>query len=125
MTEKLVTIAIASYNNSQYIERCIDSVINQTYKNLEVLIVDDGSTDETPIIIDRIAAEDNRVVVVHQVNAGPGVARNAGINLARGDYLLFLDSDDMIDCDFISKMYEAASTGNYDMITSPIIMNNK
>lgn len=89
-----LSVVIPAYNAAPWIKGAVDSVLVQDFTDWELILVDDGSTDGTPALIDRIAAGDNRISAVHQLNAGPGVARNAGIDRATGDYLVFLDSDD-------------------------------
>ncbi len=98
----LITVAVTCYNLENYIERCLRSILAQTYKELEVLIVDDGSSDASPGICDRIAAADPRVRVLHTPNGGPGKARNAAIERAKGEYIAFVDGDDYI----VPDMYE-------------------
>ena len=114
MTEKLVTIAIASYNNSQYIERCIDSVINQTYKNLEVLIVDDGSTDDTMRRIKKYNAG-SRIKIISKENRGLSSVRQMSLELARGDYISFIDADDYLTSTFVEKMLTKLMSDNSDI----------
>lgn len=81
------------------LKRCVDSLVNQTYKNFEIILVDDGSPDHCPQTCDEFAKEDNRIKVIHKENGGLSGARNAGIKRAKGDYLLFVDSDDYIELD--------------------------
>ena len=97
MENNLVSVIIPIYNVEKYLRQCIDSVLNQTYKNLEVILVDDGSTDSCPIICDEYAEQDSRVKVIHKKNGGLSDARNSGIRLLTGDYVLFIDSDDFYD----------------------------
>lgn len=92
-----ISVIVPVYNAERYLEKCIMSVVNQAYENWELILVDDGSQDSSPAIIDRFAAMDCRIVAIHQENAGPGEARNHGIQAATGDYVVFLDSDDYID----------------------------
>lgn len=94
MNGKLVSIIIPVYNVELYLEQCINSVIYQTYKNIEVILVDDGSTDQSGTICDHFAEKDNRVTVIHKNNGGPSSARNAGIETSKGEFIYFLDSDD-------------------------------
>lgn len=98
----LISIIIPVYNVEQYIERCIDSVLLQTYKNLEIILIDDGSTDKSSKICDEYAKKDSRIKVIHKENGGVSSARNAGLDVATGEYIGFVDSDDYID----SNMYE-------------------
>ena len=100
--EDLISIVIAAYNIAEYIERGVASVCGQSYRNLEILVVDDGSTDGTGALCDRIASGDGRVRVIHKENGGLSDARNAGLAQARGDYIAFVDGDDWID----ARMYE-------------------
>jgi len=101
-SKKLISIIIPVYNVEQYLVRCVDSVINQTYKNLEIILVDDGSTDNSGKICDEYALKDNRIKVIHKKNGGLPSARNAGLDIAIGEYIGFVDSDDYI----VSDMYE-------------------
>lgn len=95
--EALISVIIPAYNIEQYIERCLDSVRNQTYKNLEIIIINDGSTDQTGEILDRYKLKDSRIYVIHQKNQGVSAARNKGLEVAKGDYIGFVDGDDVID----------------------------
>lgn len=99
---KKISIIVPVYNVEQYLERMLNSLLNQTYKNLEIILVDDGSTDNSSKICDDYEKKDKRIKVVHQKNSGVSVARNVGIELATGDYIGFVDSDDVI-CE---SMYE-------------------
>lgn len=93
----MVSIIIPVYNVETYLRQCLDSVLAQTLKDIEVIVVDDGSTDNSPAICDEYAARDTRVKVIHQSNAGRSAARNAALKVARGEYIGFVDSDDWID----------------------------
>ena len=97
-----ISIAVAVYNGEAYLHRCIDSLLNQTYQNLEIILVDDGSTDESPRICDAYAEKDPRVKVVHKKNGGLASGRNAGIDAATGTYMAFFDEDDWAE----PEMYE-------------------
>ncbi|WP_270743310.1 glycosyltransferase family 2 protein [Streptococcus infantarius] len=88
------SIIVPAYNVAQYIEECVESVLNQDYDNYEVIVIDDGATDETPQIIDSLAQKSEKVKVIHQKNGGLSAARNSGIEAANGDYIIFLDGDD-------------------------------
>jgi len=100
----LISIIIPVYNSEEYIERCLNSVIAQSYKNWECIIVDDGSTDKSFDILESWSKRDFRFKVLHQANAGAGMARNAGIEQAKGEYLVFVDSDDMIASDYLERL---------------------
>jgi len=97
--QPLISVIIPVYNSELYLEVCIDSVINQTYKSLEILLIDDGSTDRSPLICDSYELRDNRIKVVHKNNEGVSSARNLGIELASGEYISFIDSDDWLELD--------------------------
>lgn len=98
-------------------EKCIESIINQTYKNLEIIIVDDGSPDNCPKICDEYAQKDNRIKVIHKENGGLSDARNAGIDVATGKYIAFVDSDDYVSNDYIEYMYNLIKKYNTQMAT--------
>lgn len=102
--QQLVSIIIPIYNVESYLKRCIESVINQTYKNLEIILVNDGSTDNCGTICDKYKNKDNRIKVIHKKNGGLSDARNAGIEIATGKYLTFIDSDDYVSIDYIEYM---------------------
>lgn len=107
-----ISIIVPIYNVEPYLRKCLDSIIGQTYRNLEVILVDDGSTDGSPVILASYAGQDDRIQVVTQANAGPGAARNTGFALANGQYVIFLDSDDWFEPDFLAQMLlRAQSTG--------------
>lgn len=97
-----ISVIIPCYNTEKYLGKCIDSILNQTYKNIEIILVDDGSIDNTGIICDDYALKDKRVRVIHKENGGASSARNTGINIATGDYLAFADSDDWM----VNRTYE-------------------
>ncbi len=100
----LISVIIPVYQTEKYLCRCVESVIQQSYKNLEILLIDDGSTDKSPAICDNLALLDERVKVVHQANGGISSARNAGLEKAKGKYLAFLDSDDFLQEHFIKYL---------------------
>lgn len=110
----LVSIIVPVYNVEQYLMRCVDSIRRQTYQNLEIILVDDGSPDRCPEMCDEIAAMDPRVKVVHKVNGGLGFARNSGLDVATGEYVTFIDSDDWISEDHIENLYRAAKDTGSD-----------
>lgn len=106
MTTPLISVIVPVYRVEEYLERCVKSILSQTYKNLEVILVDDGSPDQCPAICDACAEKDARVKVIHQENKGLSGARNAGINAASGEYLAFVDSDDYVSPHFIEELYQ-------------------
>lgn len=100
----LVTIVVPVYNVENYIQRCLESIINQSYKNIEIIVINDGSTDRSGIICDTFAKKDKRITVIHKQNGGLSDARNVGIDNAKGDYICFIDSDDFIKDTYIEKL---------------------
>ena len=111
-----ISIVIPVYNVELYLDECINSVVNQTYKNIEIILVDDGSTDQCPVKCDEWSKKDNRIKVIHKKNAGLGEARNSGMDIATGDYICFVDSDDYIEIDTIEKIYNILKNFDYDII---------
>ena len=107
-TSPLISIIVPVYNVQKSLNRCIKSLVAQTYPMLEIILVDDGSTDESGRLCDDWIARDSRVKVIHKSNGGLSDARNAGIDASHGDYLSFVDSDDYVDERFIGLMFEAA-----------------
>ena len=106
MTDQpLISIIVPVYKVEKYLARCVDSVLAQTYTNIEVILIDDGSPDGCPAICDEYAAKDQRIVVIHQPNAGVSAARNAGLDIAKGEYIGFVDSDDWIEPDMYEVLY--------------------
>lgn len=106
MKTELISVIIPVYKVEKYINRCVESVLVQNYHNIEVILVDDGSPDNCGIICDRYADKDSRVKVIHKTNGGLSDARNAGLNIATGQYICFIDSDDYIEKDMLKDMYD-------------------
>lgn len=104
----LVSVVVPVYQVERWLDRCMDSIVGQTYRNLEIILVDDGSPDDSPAICDAWARRDARVTVLHRSNAGVSAARNAGLDAVHGDYLCFVDSDDSIEPTFVETMLNAA-----------------
>ncbi len=113
--EPLISVIVPVYNVEKYINKCIDSILAQTYKNLEIILVDDGSPDRCDQICDEYAEKDNRVRVIHKKNEGQAVARNYALEICKGDYIAFVDSDDFIEADMFEVMLNAISQGDYDV----------
>lgn len=111
-----VSVIIPIYNGEEYLERCLDSVLSQTLKEIEVICVDDGSTDRTGDILSEYEQKDSRVQVLYQKNQYAGVARNNGLRHAKGEYLAFLDADDYFEPDFLEKMYFAGKANQSDVV---------
>lgn len=116
MLEHKVTVVIPVYNVEKYLNRCLKSIVSQTYKNLEILLIDDGSPDHCPEMCDNWAKSDKRIRVIHKKNAGLGMARNTGIENATGDFICFVDSDDYIELDTIEKAYSKAIGYRADVV---------
>ena len=108
----MVSVIIPIYKVEQYLARCIDSVLRQTVSDLEIILVDDGSPDACGAICDEYAKKDDRIRVIHKENGGLSSARNAGIKIAKGEYIAFVDSDDWIDENFIKLLKEALEKEN-------------
>ncbi len=108
----LISIIIPVYKVEEYLDECIQSIVNQTHQNLEIILVDDGSPDNCPKICDDWAKKDARIRVIHQKNAGAAAARNAGLDAANGDYIGFVDSDDYIAKDMYERLLTALKSGN-------------
>ena len=104
-----VSIVVPIYNTAKYLEKCLDSIINQSYQNLEIILINDGSTDNSGKIAEKYAKKDPRIVVIHQKNQGQSTARNIGLKRASGDFIGFIDGDDEITPDFIEKLVNATS----------------
>ena len=111
----LISIIIPVFNVEKYLHRCVESVLSQTFADLEVILVDDGSTDQSGHICDEYSRHDKRVKVFHQVNAGPSSARNLGLSVASGDYIAFVDSDDYLDTSMYQKLYNVLTKTNADI----------
>lgn len=111
-----VSIIIPVYNTGKYLYRCIDSVLNQTYRDIELIIVDDGSCEETACICDEIADRDNRIYLIHKQNEGVSAARNTGLDLVMGEYVGFVDSDDWIDDDMFENLVREMETYDADVV---------
>lgn len=117
----LISIVVPIYNVEQYLQKCVDSLINQTYKNLEIILVDDGSPDNCPKICDEYAKQDSRIKVIHKENGGLSDARNSGMNIATGEYISFIDSDDWIKSEMIEDMYNRMIEDNSDLVSSGVL----
>ena len=115
MTEGLISVIIPIYNREQYLKRCLDSVVGQTYRNLEILLIDDGSTDRSAEICSRYAAKDGRIRLLRQANGGVARARNLGLKQAGGEYLAFVDSDDWLDCQAYEVLLQNLKAADADV----------
>lgn len=116
-----VSIIVPVYNVEKYLRKCLDSLINQTLKDIEIICINDGSTDKSLEILEEYKNRDSRIILLNQENSGQSVARNRGIEIAKGEYIGFVDPDDWIDLDYYEKLYNAASTNNTDIAVGGII----
>lgn len=116
MKKKCISVIIPIYNAEQYLKKCIESIIGQTYRNLDIVLVDDGSTDASPWICEKYAAMDERVKVIHRENAGLVAAREAGVENAIGDYVTFVDADDYIDPDAYEVLVRNLESDDVDIV---------
>lgn len=114
--QKLISVIIPIYNVESYLRKCLDSVINQTYSNLEIILIDDGSPDNCGSICDEYAEKDSRIMVIHKANAGVGAARNDGLDMVTGDWITFVDSDDWIEPDYCEHFMQFAAKHQADMV---------
>lgn len=111
-----VSIVIAAYNIEDYIERCMDSVMNQSYLNIEIIVVNDGSTDNTLSVLNKIQKQDRRITIITQENKGIIEARKKGLYYATGEYVLFIDGDDWLELECIERLYKEATIKNADIV---------
>jgi glycosyltransferase involved in cell wall biosynthesis len=116
--KSLVSIIVPAYNVEKYVEKCLSSILEQTYPNIEVIVVNDGSTDKTGQLIDNVSQHDSKVRVIHKKNAGVSAARNTGIETSTGDYLIFVDGDDYIAPDYVEYMLRLIETTGSDFCLS-------
>lgn len=111
-----ISIIVPCYNVEKYLKKCLDSLVNQTYQDIEIIMVDDGSPDRSGIICDEYAAKDDRIKVIHKLNGGVGAARNDGLKIASGDWVIFCDSDDWLEADALEKLVETGETIGADVV---------
>lgn len=112
----LISVVVPVYKVEKYIAECVDSILAQTYHNFELILVDDGSPDNCGAICDAYSRKDNRIQVIHKINGGLSDARNAGIEIAKGEYITFIDSDDFVHKDYLKNMLDAAIQYNADIV---------
>lgn len=126
MNTPLLSIIVPVYNTATFLNRCIDSILTQKYTNFELILIDDGSKDQSGKICGEYAQKDSRIVVIHKPNGGQSSARNAGLNIAKGDYITFVDSDDYISMDCYQNNMEILSRDkSIDILEYPIYTVNK
>ena len=117
-----VSVVVPIYKVERYLGNCIESLIGQTLKDIEIILVDDGSPDNCPSICDEYAAKDGRIKVIHKPNGGVSAARNDGLKAATGEYIIFCDSDDWMELDAFEVLYEAATTNDSDIAIGDVYM---
>ena len=113
--KRLVSVIIPIYNIANYLQQCIDSLLNQSYSELEIILIDDGSTDRSPQICDENEKKDSRIKVIHKQNAGAASARNIGLDVAKGNYICFIDSDDYVKENYVEKLLYSLEMNNADV----------
>ncbi|HEY5587898.1 MAG TPA: glycosyltransferase [Candidatus Paceibacterota bacterium] len=116
MIKPLVSIIVPIYKVEKYLDKCINSLLNQTLKNIEIILIDDGSPDNCPQMCDEYQKVDNRIKVIHKHNEGQGYARNCGLKIATGEYIAYVDSDDYIDFNMYENLYTIANQNNFDVV---------
>lgn len=116
MCDDCVSIIVPVYKVEKYLPECIDSIVNQTYRNIEVILIDDGSPDKCPQICDNYALQDSRIKVVHKINGGLSDARNKGLDICNGKYVMFVDSDDIIHKKMVERLVSTLETENADIV---------
>ena len=116
----LISVVVPVYKTEAYLRQCVDSLLMQTYPNLEIILVDDGSPDGSGAVCDQYARRDARICVIHQKNGGVSAARNAGVQVATGQYIAFVDSDDWVDPDYVKTLFQAAERLSKSKVHKPI-----
>ena len=122
MCQSKISVIVPVYNTEDYLPRCIESILGQTYQNIEIVLVDDGSTDSSLCICEEYAREDSRIVIVKQENKGSNAARKAGLKACTGEYITFVDSDDWIGKKLVALLYKQAVEDHADMVVSNVLM---
>lgn len=112
----MITIIVPVYNTEKYLRRCVDSILNQKYNDYELLLINDGSTDKSKMICEEYAAQDSRIKLVNKTNGGSASARNLGLNMARGEYIAFVDSDDYVHRDYLTIMMDLMAKYGLDLV---------
>ena len=120
-----VTVIVPIYNMERVLRRCLDSLVSQTERDIEIILVDDGSTDNSADICEEYAGRDDRLRIVRKKNGGICSARNAGLDIARGEYVTCVDPDDFVDRDYIAKIHSEAKRQDCDIIITDILLNGE
>ena len=119
-----ISVIIPVYNTEKYLNECLDSIVNQTLSDIEIICVNDGSTDNSLAILESYAKKDNRITVISQENNGQGSARNLGLKNSSGNYICFIDSDDYVDLNMLEKLYDNVILNNSDIVVFKIARFN-
>ena len=114
--KEIISVVVPVYNAEKYLAKCVESILAQTYQNLEIILVDDGSIDSSPKMCDDYASKDKRIRVIHKENGGASSARNAGLNVATGEFVAFVDGDDYIEQNMYELLLSKQQEGNYDLV---------
>lgn len=122
MDQFKISVIVPIYNTENYLPRCIESILRQTYQNMEIILVDDGSTDDSLYVCEKYAEEDSRIVIVRQNNKGNNAARKAGLEVCTGEYVTFVDSDDWIGENLVAMLYQNIQENYADMVVSNVLM---
>ncbi len=125
-SKAIISVIIPNFNNADLLPRCLDSILNQTFSQLEIIVVDDGSTDESEKVLTKYQNKDKRIKVIYNKHAGLSASRNTGIHIAQGEYIGFIDSDDAIEKDFYEKLYNNAIKTDADVVmtSTKLFINN-
>ena len=121
MNEPLISVIVPVYKVEKYLDECVGSIVDQTYRNLEIILVDDGSPDNCPQMCDDWAKKDERIYVIHKENGGAASARNAGLDVCKGEYIAFVDSDDWIGAEFIALLYDCVVSYSLDLAIGNVV----
>lgn len=122
--KELISIIVPVYNTGKYLKRCLESIINQSYTDIEIILVNDGSFDNSFEIIEEYSHIDNRIIVINQTNQGLSIARNNGLNIANGNYVLFIDSDDFVDIRLVQKLLDSIRDSNCQIAAARSMNSN-
>ncbi len=125
MTTPLISVIVPIYNVEEYLSGCLESILSQNFSDFEIICIDDGSTDESGSILEMYASKDSRIRTVHQENKGLSSARNVGLDMARGEYIAFCDSDDYYHPDFLKKLYETITQTQADVVTCSLVATHE
>ena len=121
----MISVIVPVYNMEKYLEKCVRSILNQDYKDIELILVDDGSKDSSPLMCDEFEKQDERIKVIHKENGGQGSARNMGLDIAKGDYISFIDSDDWVEIDMYSNLIKLLEESGADLAICSVAINEE